>query len=735
MRPLRVAIRGCAGLVAISIVALALRTRADLTPAPASLDVALVDSGWEARGVQVVDRHGEPLNVTFTNTWNVHDRAALHEIPEFLRTAFIVAEDKRYFEHRGVDWSARASALVTNVRNLRAIRGASTITEQAVRMLHPRPRSVWSRWIEGWEAGRLERAFSKNEILEFYLNQVPYASNRRGVRQAASYYFARDVSTLSKKEMLALAVLVRAPTRFDLKRSTDASEGAIGRLAAALVERGLLSAAERDELIAAPLSLEEPRLAVNAPHFVQYARAALASSGSVAPRAVTTLDARLQARVQGMLDERLSYLRAQQVANGAVLAVDHTSGEVLAWVVAGGGGADGPASHIDAVTMPRQPGSALKPFLYALALDSGWSAAEIIDDAPLTESTSGGLHSYENYSRRFYGPVTLRDALGNSLNIPALKTLQHVGAEAYLARLHELGFAGLEKHPAFYGDGIALGSGAVTLFELVQAYATLANRGELRPLSTLLHESGVQARRQVYSAEAASLIANILADADARALEFGRDSVLTLPLQTAVKTGTSSDFRDAWAVGFNYRYVVGVWMGNLDQTPSDGVTGSVGPALLLRGVLTELTRGQETRPLYLSKALARHDVCVPLPPTNGAGQCVQRAEWFLPGTSPEPRPASGSSRLVQAIHMSQPTSGLQIAFDPRLPAESQMFEFLVKGAAPTDRVLWIIDGRSFSRDDPAYRWPVERGEHRVAAFVWRHGALVAELPEVAFNVK
>ena len=260
MRPLRVAISGCAGLVAISIVALAMRTRADLTPAPASLDVALADSGWEARGVQVVDRHGEPLNVTFTNTWNVHDRAALHEIPEFLRTAFIVAEDKRFFEHRGVDWSARASALVTNVRNLRAIRGASTITEQVVRMLHPRPRSVWSRWLEGWKAGRLEQAFSKNEILEFYLNQVPYASNRRGVRQAASYYFARDVSTLSKKEMLALAVLVRAPTRFDLKRSTDASEGAIGRLAAALVERGLLSAAERDELIAAPLSLEEPRL-------------------------------------------------------------------------------------------------------------------------------------------------------------------------------------------------------------------------------------------------------------------------------------------------------------------------------------------------------------------------------------------------------------------------------------------------------------------------------------------
>jgi penicillin-binding protein 1C len=496
-----------------------------------------------------------------------------------------------------------------------------------------------------------------------------------------------------------------------------------------------LSDAERDELLATPFALEAPRLAVSAPHFVQHARAEHARSERVATRVTTTLDGRLQAKVQGMLDERLSYLGAQRVANGAVLAADHATGEVLAWVVAGGGGEDGPTSHIDAVTTPRQPGSSLKPFLYALALDRGWSAAEIIDDAPLKESTSGGLHSYENYSRRFYGPVTLRDALGNSLNIPALKTLQHVGSEAYLARLHELGFSSLEKHPDFYGDGIALGSGAVTLFELVQAYATLANAGQFRPLSTLLHVSAAQARPQVFSAEAASLIANILADGDARALEFGRDSVLALPLQTAVKTGTSSDFRDAWAVGFNYRYVVGVWMGNLDQTPTDGVTGSVGPALLLRGVLTELTRGQETRPLYLSKELTRRDVCVPLPPTNGLTECVRRAEWFMPGTSPELRPASGSAHAAPPIRMSQPTNGLQIAFDPRLPAESQMFEFLIKGAAPTDRVLWVVDGRAFSSDDPAYRWRVQRGEHRVAASVWCRGDLVAELPEVAFNVK
>jgi penicillin-binding protein 1C len=237
------------------------RTLGDVRPVPTALVFSTtpgegvdVDGAANAdwRGLQVIDRRGEPLNVTFTNGWNLHEQLALHEVPPFLRAAFVAAEDKRFFEHHGPDWSARLSALWTNVKTGRAVRGASTISEQVVGMLHPRPRSIWSRWLEGWEARELERRFTKNEILEFYLNQVPYASNRRGVQQAASYYFARSVSTLSKKEMLALAVLVRAPTRFDLKRDSAASAGAIGRLAAALTEHGELTVVERDALLAEP---------------------------------------------------------------------------------------------------------------------------------------------------------------------------------------------------------------------------------------------------------------------------------------------------------------------------------------------------------------------------------------------------------------------------------------------------------------------------------------------------
>jgi penicillin-binding protein 1C len=718
---------------------LVLATLAELRPIPTALvfsttpadGIAIPAAEGEWRGLEVLDRHGEPLTATYAEGCNLHEHVALHEIPPFLRAAFVAAEDKRFFEHGGPDWSARLSAVWTNVKSGRAVRGASTISEQVVRMLHPRPRTVWSRWLEGWEARELERRFTKNEILEFYLNQVPYASNRRGVQQAASYYFARSLETLGKREMLALAVLVRAPTRFDLKRGTTASGGAIARLANALVERGALSPTERDAVLAGPLALDEPHLAVAAPHFVQHARAAAPTSGRTS--LATTLDSRLQATVQSMLDERMKFLEPKRVEHGAVLVVDHVTGEVLAWVVAGGGGEAGPKSYIDAVTTPRQPGSALKPFVYALALDRGWTAAQVIDDAPLTESTSGGLHSYQNYSRRFYGPVALRDALGNSLNIPALKTLQYVGAESYLHALAALGFEQLTSHPDFYGDGIALGSGAVTLLELVQAYAALANGGVYRPVTTRFDDAADRRARRVYSAEAASLVANILSDANARSLEFGRDSVLAFPVQTAVKTGTSSDFRDAWAVGFNYRYTVGAWMGNLDQTPTDGVTGTTGPALLLRSVFAELARDTSTAPLYLSPALVRAEICVPMPLREADAECLPRTEWFLPGTEQ----AAGAAPPAEQdeIRLRRPTPGLLLAYDPRLAADDQEFDFELAGVDATDRVVWTVDGREHERAGPTYRFRVTRGEHRVAALVLRDGATLARVNDVSFSVK
>ena len=577
--------------VSIVLVFLTLLTLHHLRPAAGTMQTALADS----QHVQVRDRFGIPLAVRGTSVWNTHDHIALHDIPPLLLQAFVLAEDKRFYQHAGVDWLARIKALYQNLRAFRSIRGASTLTEQVVRILHPRPRTLWSRWLEGWEAGRLEAATSKAGILEFYVNQVPYAANQRGIVQAARYYFDRDLDTLTIKEQLALVVLVRAPSRLDLYANPQRIVPAINRLADRLLEQRRISAEHLSAIKSESFQLERPRTPIPAWHFVNQAvqqAPHTSASGTIRMTRMirTTLDAGLQRVVQGLLDQRLQLLKNQNVQNGAVLVVEHATGEVLAWVVAGNRNLDLPAGFLDTVLTPRQPGSALKPFLYALALEEGWSAATIIPDTPLTESVGLGLHQYQNYSRLFYGPVTLREALGNSLNIPALRTIQFVGSAHYLFRLHALRLTTLNQHPDFYGDGLALGNGEVSLFALVQAYAALANQGAFLPITLLMDDPAPREKVRVFSPEVSSLIGNILSDPDAKRLEFGAGGILDFPVQTAVKTGTSSDYRDAWAVGFNYRYTVGVWMGNLSQQPTKNVSGARGPALVLRSVFAELNK-------------------------------------------------------------------------------------------------------------------------------------------------
>ena len=690
------------------------------------------------RRMQITDRYGTPLNATYANDWNLHDVVALYDVPEFLVAAFVRAEDKRFFEHDGQDWVARLGAVKQNVLAMDRVRGASTITEQVVRMLHPRPRTLWSRWLEGWEAERLETLRSKLDILEFYLNQVPYAANRRGIAQAARYYFDRDLETLSRREMLALAVLVRAPSRLDPYRGDQSAlRRAIDGLAARLEVAGHSSSSSE-------FDLKPPTLPVEARHYLQYVirDAALhgAASGDgreIARRRLgTTLDGPLQARLQSLLDQRLRSLAASKVRNAALLVADHRAGEVLAWVV---GAADdsSPGHLIDAVVAPRQPGSALKPFLYALALQKGWTAATLIEDAPLSEMIGFGLHSYSNYSRTFYGPVTLREALGNSLNIPALRAIQYTGAEEYLGVLERLGFKTLSGHPDHYGDGLALGNGEVTLLELVQAYGALANRGLYREFDLQLADAGTRSARRVYSPEVASLLGDILSDPDARRLEFGGGGALDLPVQTAVKTGTSSDYRDSWAVGFDDRYVAGVWMGNLDQTPTLGVTGSTGPALVLRATFDMVNSHRTTAPLWLSPRLKRHVICADTGVAFQPGMtCPQRSEYFVAGTAPRQSAQVAAVERETDIRLLRPTPGLHMAYDPRLPASHQGFEFLLQGVEEDDFVDWRIDGNDFTRRPGArYLWPLSRGDHSVSASVWRDGRLIASTGERRFLVK
>lgn len=640
---------------------------------------------------QFFDKNGEPLNASYLSYWNVQDVLPLYRIPEQLQKMFIAAEDGNFYAHSGVDWKARAAALFQNVRSGKVVRGASSLTEQVVRMIYPRPRTIFSKITEGIDAMRLERRFSKQAVLEFYLNQVPYASNRRGIAQAARYYFSKSPDRLSVREMAALAVLVRAPSSLDLYRYPDRIDKRVSAQLEKFKEQGVIS---KDEYLAASqerLHLSRPALNVSAEHFLNYVRTHALPPGSAV---MTTLDGSLQEKIRRMTRGRLKDMKRRRVANAAVLVLDRHTGGVLAWVSES---TNPDTAAYDSVLVPRQPASAQKPLLYALALSKGWTAATKIKDAPFSRAVGQGVHHFKNYSRTHYGDVTLRQALGNSLNIPALKTIEFVGINTYFAFLHQLGFSHFSKPADFYREGLALGNAEATLLELARAYLMLANNGILMPVRSFEMQENLEKPERVLPETAASLIGNILSDPMARRLEFGSDSVLNFPVQTAVKTGTSTDYRDAWAMGYNADFVAGVWMGNLTYDPMTEVTGSLGPALLLRSVFAELNRMKPAGPLYLSPRLERRKI-------------GETTEYFDPDIT-ESLPPETDDAVI-----STPENGIMLAIDPRVPIEYQEYKFSLNALPPKAVVSWFVDGKKLAESEVvSFFWRLERGSHTVRA--------------------
>ncbi len=731
-------------------------TRAELL----SFEDGLLPRSLAVRKPQYLDRNGIILSVTFENSLNIHDWLPLHEIPALLQAAFLASEDRRFSTHHGVDWLARIHALGQNMLALRGVRGASTISEQVVRILHPRPRTLWSRWLEGIEAARLEKQFTKLEILEFYLNQVPYSHQRRGVLQAARLYFDRDLSTLTTTELLILAVLVRSPGRLGRQEGAEELARALDRLSKYLASCGTLPAQTHVALQATSLLPKKLHLPVEAGHFIRQLAGHQArepgTSGNQASkkthgpaRILTTLDSVLQASLQQLFDQHLLDLQSLDVHNGAVLVVNHQTDEILAWTNSNGGRKQSTGSWIDAVTSPRQPGSTLKPFLYAQALDKGWTAATIIDDSPMARQVGDGMHPFHNYSRQYYGPLRLREALGNSLNIPAIRTIQFVGVGDFLDCLHSLGVSSLHRNSGHYGEGLALGNGEVSLFDLVQGYAVLARGGVMHPLRfTLGGRNYGPPHRQIFSPEAASLIADILSDPQARRREFGHSGSLGFPIQTAIKTGTSNDHRDTWAIGFNHRYVVGIWMGNLDGHSTKGLTGSTGPGAILRSFFSEVNNIEDTRPLHQSPRLAVTRICS-LTGLLAGPSCTMLAEKFLPGTLPQricehqamsaAGLSDGKTPPAQSLpaHIIQPSPNLQMAMDPHIPDSVEAYPMKISPGHSAKRIEWLVDGAPAGitgENQDHFMWPLSRGNHLLLARLWYQDG-PHDTAEVPFVVK
>lgn len=526
--------------------------------------------------VVVTDRYGEPLRFFLPpdDRWRFPVRLA--ELPPELPRALVASEDRRFWRHPGVDPAAVTRAAWSNLKAGEVVSGASTIPMQVARMAAPGPRTLASKVREAFRALQLERRFSKEEILELYLNLTPYGGNVEGVGAAAWFYFGKEAGSLSLGEIALLTALPRSPVRYDPTLHPEAARTARDRVLAQLAERGAFPRSEISEARQQPLPRSRRRPPFAAPHFAEYVSSQL--PGEVRIRG--TIDRRVQEIAESQVAARIRELRDLGIGNAAVVVIDNETHAVRALVGSAGFRESFFQGQVNGAVARRSPGSTLKPFLYAMALDEG----RVLPDSYLLDvPTDFSGYVAENYDDRYRGRVTVREALTQSLNACAVRLLAQVGLSDFQKLLQRGGLSTLDRPAGSYGLPLVLGAGEVRLLDLTNLYATLAQEGRYRP-ARLIENVG-EGRRDLdpiplLSPEAARAIAEILTDVRRPDLPEAWDLTLDVPA-VAWKTGTSYGHRDAWAVGFSARTTIGVWVGNFDGRPRKGISGSqhAGPLL------------------------------------------------------------------------------------------------------------------------------------------------------------
>ncbi|WP_298923724.1 penicillin-binding protein 1C [uncultured Ramlibacter sp.] len=661
----------------------------------------------------VLDRHGEVLQRLRTDTGVRRGQwLALQDMSPALRNAMVLSEDKRFYEHSGVDWRAASAAAWGNLWNSRT-RGASTLSMQLAGLLDddwqrgPGGRSAAQKIGQTVAAQVLDRRWRKDQILEAYLNLVPFRGELVGVDALSRTLFGKAASGLDEQEAAIAAALVRAP---------NAGAQRVAQRACSVLQAMQAAGAKADcEALDVFASSALQRKAWDAsegiaPHLARR----LLTAGDAPATLSTSVRAGLQRFAVQTLQRQLRELRTRNVQDGAVIVLDNASGEVLAWV--GSSGVLSGAAEVDGVTSLRQPGSTLKPFLYAQAIaERRLTAASLLEDAPTAIATAGGLYIPQNYDRQFKGWVSVRTALGASLNVPAVRTLVMVSPDAFAQQLRALGLA-LKETGDYYGTSLALGSAEVRLLDLANAYRALANGG--RASAVAFSPGARPSFTPAINAGAAFIAGDILADANARARSFGTDSLLATRFWTAVKTGTSKDMRDNWALGWSQRYTVGVWVGNATGAPMHDVSGTSGAAPVWVALMQHLHAREPSR--------------APAPPAGLAGLQVRfagaaeaaRHEWFLPGTqqaliamdsrAPQVHWTGSGGRsssqiaALQPARITAPAGGTIVALDPDIPPQRQRLAFSADGAD----LRWRMDGKEFARGSQA-QWLPWPGRHVV----------------------
>ena len=654
------------------------------------------------QSTRIYDRAGNLLNETFDPNTGRRIEVPLAKISPYVLEATIATEDANFYKHPGIDPVALARALYYAVQERDVVAGGSTITQQLVkRVLLSTERTLTRKFKEAILAAEITRRYSKDEILELYLNEVYYGSLAYGIDAAAETFFGKDAADLTLAEASLLSGLPQLPAYYDPYTHPDRAKERQAVVLGLMVKAGYITQAEADAAWVEPLVYAPLQFDLNAPHFTLYVRQQLEQifgpevlyqSGY---QVTTTLDPALQAQAERIVAEQVGLLADRNVSNGALVAMRPQNGEVVALV----GSADFNNPEIDGqVNMalsPRQSGSSIKPFVYLSTfeqpdrpINEHWTPGTLIADI-LTQFPDGANPPYvpTNYDGNEHGIVTMRTALANSFNIPAVKALEQATLPRFLELMQRLGVTTLTRPD--YGLGLALGAGEIPLTELTAAYATLANGGVRVPPVTILKvtdsqgnilceqgsatpcQPGAGQGQQVISPVDAFLLTDVLSDNAARAPVFGANSVLHLPDRpVAAKTGTTNDYRDNWTMGFTPQLVTGVWVGNSDNSPMRNVSGVAGAGPIWNQFMTIALAGEPAIPFTPPAGVRQVEVCADTG-TQPSDVCPeQRVYWFAEDRPPLPK----EKDLWQRVKLVRDTGELATEFTPPDQIEEKVFK-------------------------------------------------------------
>ncbi len=729
--------------------------------------------GAGAPSTVILDRQGRVLYEALGDTGSRVMPIDAGHLPPVLVAATLAAEDRRFYAHAGVDPIALVRAARHDLVEGQIVEGGSTITQQVAKLLIQRKEGVHHRGLaakvrEMVLALRLEHRFDKREILALYLNLAAYGNQATGAGRASQIYFGVDASMLTPAQAAFLAALPQRPTKFNPWKNAASARSRQLAVLRRMSDAGSLTAEQLRSAHEERLSLRPRSTSFNAPHFVEMVSAAALRAPAGQPSAAvihTTLDLDLQRDVEGILEHNRPSLKAHNAMNVAVVVLDNRRGEWLAWE---GSGNYGDAEHGGAINgplVPRQPGSALKPFTYALAFEQGHSPATVLADIPSHFPTAqpGVVYSPHNYDNRYRGPLLARRALAGSENVPAVALASDVGVPSLLRFLTRAGLSTFTRTPAYYGLGLTLGDAEVRLDELVAGYASFARGGVWQePRFVLPPAASAPAdQRRLVSERTAFWITDVLSDPEARAYIFGRGGDLEFPFPVAVKTGTSQAYHDNWTVGYTRDVTVGVWVGNFDRTPLRGSSGVTGAGPIFHAVLLAAQSrvgAAETadQPVLPPPSDLREVTICALSGEPASPWCPNRVKEWLPAdadtapcawhhesdeglltiyppeyrawasslsaslaagaspTSPAPRAPRAPHAPLALLAIANPPDGAVYSIDPTLRREFQALPLRAVTPRPTT-VRWSVDGASVgsASSDRPLSWPLAVGTHRI----------------------